>query len=375
MTRASGLRLRWMAVILPILPTVLILLMPVCVGALVVPSSESASQLLQQAHLIQHITNAKLQTTPAASSPTIFDAGQPTLTVAGLILPLIPDPFTVTAAVVLGLVLYAELEALAEQTKARQKRGANDDLRIPYDAAARLAYEASDKKTEYTDFKAKFEADAVADVVAKRKKKIPADPSTGIVTRLAFEARDKILESTGPKVASRMETSTSVDKDAKKKQQDTGIVVAKARALASAIARDKIDTSIPYDAAARLAYASSDKSMKYKDFKLKYEADAVADVKAKNVNVKIPYNAAARIAFEAEGYAGSIDFQKFEEMYVKRAVAKVTAKKKQRDASAAVAKAQKEAASAASVLQWLREAQQEAAAADEALRSLLKTGK
>jgi hypothetical protein len=39
--------------------------------------------------------------------------------------------------------------------------------------------------------------------------------------------------------------------------------------------------SIPYDAAAKLAYEKSDKSMPYDKFKEKYEADAVADVKAK----------------------------------------------------------------------------------------------
>ena len=42
------------------------------------------------------------------------------------------------------------------------------DISIPYDAAAKLAYEASDKKMAYSDFKPKFEADAVADVIAKQ---------------------------------------------------------------------------------------------------------------------------------------------------------------------------------------------------------------
>jgi hypothetical protein len=42
-----------------------------------------------------------------------------------------------------------------------------------------------------------------------------------------------------------------------------------------------MDVSIPYDAAARLAYDKSDKSMAYDDFKTKYEADAVAEVKSK----------------------------------------------------------------------------------------------
>jgi hypothetical protein len=43
------------------------------------------------------------------------------------------------------------------------------DVSIPYDAAAKLAFEASDKSMDYAAFKTKFEADAVADVVAKQK--------------------------------------------------------------------------------------------------------------------------------------------------------------------------------------------------------------
>lgn len=49
----------------------------------------------------------------------------------------------------------------------------------------------------------------------------------------------------------------------------------------SSIESDSIDLSIPYDAAARLAYDASDKSLDYAEFKIKYEADAVAEVKAK----------------------------------------------------------------------------------------------
>jgi len=44
------------------------------------------------------------------------------------------------------------------------------DLSIPYDAAAKLAYEKSDKSVPYDAFKEKYEADAVADVIAKKKK-------------------------------------------------------------------------------------------------------------------------------------------------------------------------------------------------------------
>lgn len=41
------------------------------------------------------------------------------------------------------------------------------ELSIPYDAAAKFAYEQSDKKMNYQEFKAKYEPDAVADVIRK----------------------------------------------------------------------------------------------------------------------------------------------------------------------------------------------------------------
>lgn len=43
------------------------------------------------------------------------------------------------------------------------------DLSIPYDAAARLAYEKAGSPGDYASFKAKYEADAVAEVKAKQK--------------------------------------------------------------------------------------------------------------------------------------------------------------------------------------------------------------
>ena len=43
------------------------------------------------------------------------------------------------------------------------------DLSIPYDAAARLEYEKAGKPGDFGAFKAKYEADAVAKVIAKKK--------------------------------------------------------------------------------------------------------------------------------------------------------------------------------------------------------------
>jgi hypothetical protein len=65
------------------------------------------------------------------------------------------------------------------------------DISIPYDAAAKLAYEASDKSMKYADFKLKYEADAVADVISKR----PVDISIpyDAAAKLAYEASDKSM--------------------------------------------------------------------------------------------------------------------------------------------------------------------------------------
>ena len=131
------------------------------------------------------------------------------------------------------------------------------DISIPYDAPAKLAYEASDKSMEYGDFKTKYEADAVADVISKQ----PIDVSIpyDAPAKLAYEASDKSM----------------AYGDFKAKYE--------ADAVADVISKQPIDVSIPYDAPAKLAYEASDKSMAYGDFKAKHEADAVADVKEKRL--------------------------------------------------------------------------------------------
>jgi hypothetical protein len=48
-------------------------------------------------------------------------------------------------------------------------KGTTVDLSIPYDAAARLAYEQAGSPGDYIAFKEKYEADAVTAVKAKRK--------------------------------------------------------------------------------------------------------------------------------------------------------------------------------------------------------------
>ena len=132
------------------------------------------------------------------------------------------------------------------------------DVSVPYDAAAQLAYEAAGSPGDYEAFKEQYEADAVADVIAKN---------------------------------------------------------------------NPVDLSIPYDAAAKLAYKAAKSPGDYAAFKKQFEADAVADVIAKNappVDLSIHYDAAAKLAFEKAGSPG--DFAESKAKFEADAVADVVAK-------------------------------------------------
>ncbi|CAB9509025.1 expressed unknown protein [Seminavis robusta] len=88
---------------------------------------------------------------------------------------------------------------------------------------------------------------------------------------------------------------------------------------------EEVDLSIPYDAAAMLAYKAAGSPGDYAAFKEKYEEDAVSDVTAKNMDISIPYDAAARMAYEAAGRPG--DYAAFKDKYEADAVADVIGKK------------------------------------------------
>ena len=64
-----------------------------------------------------------------------------------------------------------------------------------------------------------------------------------------------------------------------------------------------VDISIPYDAAARLAYDASDKSISFEEFKPKYEAEAVAMVTAKKNAGAAPAKAPAAAPVKAAAKA------------------------------------------------------------------------
>ncbi|CAB9527330.1 DnaJ domain [Seminavis robusta] len=170
------------------------------------------------------------------------------------------------------------ISQMEEAAKVVEEEPEPVDISVPYDAAAVLAYEAAGSPGDFAAFKTQFEDDAVADVIAKN-----APP---------------------------------------------------------------VDISVPYDAAAKNAYEAAGSSGDYAAFKEKFEADAVADVIAKNappaeeepepepvVDISVPYDAAAKLAYDAAG--GSGDFAAFKEKFEADAVADVVAKQKKPEAVSA----------------------------------------
>ncbi|KAG7364775.1 hypothetical protein IV203_037977 [Nitzschia inconspicua] len=129
------------------------------------------------------------------------------------------------------------------------------DVSVPYDAAARLAYEASDKSVTFEEFEVKYLADAVA--LVKSKQPVDLSIPYDAAAKLAYEQSDKSMSFA----------------DFKPKYLAEAVELVKSK--------QPVDLSIPYDAAAKLAYEKSDKSMPFPEFEKKYKADAVADVIAK----------------------------------------------------------------------------------------------
>ncbi|GAX12005.1 hypothetical protein FisN_8Lh100 [Fistulifera solaris] len=188
------------------------------------------------------------------------------------------------------------------------------DVSIPYDAAAKLAYEASDKSMKYADFKVKYEENAVLEVKAKR----PVDLSIpyDAAARLAYEASDKSMNFADYKFQYEEKAVAEV----KAKQPAAAKHVAKAGEATSSV-----DLSIPYDAAAKLAYEKTDKSMNFSAYQKTYYDETVAMVSSKKaVDLSIPYDAAAQLAFMKSDR--TTPFADFKEQYVAQAVAEVKAK-------------------------------------------------
>lgn len=112
-------------------------------------------------------------------------------------------------------------------------------------------------------------------------------------------------------------------------------------------AKSNANVAIPYDAAARLAfdeYTASGKEMDFDSFKTMYEKMTVADITAKKlerellpptdkVDLSIPYDAAAKLAYndylagKGEAWGNEADYQQFKSKYEEMCVAQVIYKK------------------------------------------------
>ena len=188
------------------------------------------------------------------------------------------------------------------------------DISIPYDAPAALAYASSDKSMEYAAFRAKYEADALE--LVKSKQPIDISIPYDAAAKLAYEASDKSMPYADFKTQYEADAVAMIISKQPKK--------AAAPAKASAPA-DASDVSIDYDAAARLAYKSSDKSVSFADFKPLYEADAIALVVSKKpVDIGVNYMAAVQLAFLNSDR--SVPYADFEKKYLADAVELVKSK-------------------------------------------------
>lgn len=116
--------------------------------------------------------------------------------------------------------------------------------------------------------------------------------------------------------------------------------------------KSSADVSIPYDAAARLAYdeyCESGKEIDFETFQAKYEEMTVAGIKAKtmerelcpqaaNIDVSIPYDAAAKLAYkqwlaasEKDEWGNQAEYEKFKAKYEEMCIAQATFKKLKRE--------------------------------------------
>jgi hypothetical protein len=126
------------------------------------------------------------------------------------------------------------------------------DVTIPYDAAARLAYEKDGSTGPFEEYKVQYESKAVADVMAKKLGSTASSSPPPATKTVATTAVATTATAIPP-------PSTSPDES-------------------------EYDVSIPYDAAAKLAFQQLQTirhQLTYEQFKLQYETNAVANVMMK----------------------------------------------------------------------------------------------
>jgi hypothetical protein len=188
------------------------------------------------------------------------------------------DPSVLIAAgavVAVGSIVAATMgggssTAGAGSSTRKQGSAANDaeaiDISIPYNAAAQLEYTRGgySRSVDFAEFEPLYIKKSVAEAT---EKKIERDAAVAI--EMALKEVDAV------------EVELQNLKNKKSGPSASAKPVPVKPAAAPSTSSSVVDLSIPYDAAAKLAYDASDKKMDYTAFKTKHEADAVAEVKAK----------------------------------------------------------------------------------------------
>lgn len=201
------------------------------------------------------------------------------------------------------------------------------DISIPYNAAAMLAYNAAGSKGDFAAFEAKYLEEAVAMVTAKKAERdaATAAPPQQSAPAPKKEEPPQVVDLSIPYDAA---AKLAYEASDKKQSFDEFKAAYEAQAVASVIAK-RNDISIPYDAAAALAFVQSNRKMPYAAFKAQYEANARSAVMAKN-DLSVNYDAAALMEYVASDR--SMSFDDFKAKYEADAIAQVIAKKQARDA-------------------------------------------
>ncbi len=140
------------------------------------------------------------------------------------------------------------------------------DVTIPYDAASRLAFESYPEKdgVDFAQFQMLYESQMVAEVKAKVQERKVRE------MQLALDELEKDVAEIQLQIEELFRPTTTVDEET--------VVDGSASDSASGI---PVDLSIEYDAAAKLAYEASDKTMGFAAFRARYVEETVAMVSAK----------------------------------------------------------------------------------------------
>lgn len=227
-------------------------------------------------------------------------------------------------------------QMLSQMKEAEEMPAAQEsvDLSIPYNAAAMLAYEATGSSGDFATFEKEYVADTVAMVTAK---KAAREAVVSTETKKAAPKQEKAP--TASAVSETVDLSIPYDAAAQlaytasnqKMNYDSFKEQFMADARSAVMAKG--DLSVNYDSAALLAYMASNRKMPYDAFVEQYKADARSAVMAKG-DLSVNYDSAALLAYSARGDR-SVPFEEFKATYEAAAVADVIAKKEAREAATA----------------------------------------